>query len=1151
MMRNKVDLIPEIRCVIKTNEKTGAIRVQDIIIPQDLRNQGVKDAMIQPSSLPIGQCDEEGNYRSHLFLYMNPFLGYPEFPNSWMIFNIYIDRETGGVEIADTGLKYHYNVKYVVPEKWYDYPIFGCELDFFLESAVFDRYLILPRVMKRSFLGTVDGKICPVREWSPDAEFMKSFGENINQNYRKTRDNGSIIPSLYVSDFVNYYSIMFDELVNEMRKASGNNAAAPYEQGCGDNAPGKAAVMRSIPYETECRLDDLGENISAVVKRDYAAYQNSMQGRGEAGQVPLYAFLGEHGTGKSSTAEMLAEMYERELVRISPAILASPYKGQQEDTLSRELRAIYAGDNDSEGKKRLGVDTNRVIILIDPAELFGNDSHSKDVIPMIEQILNGEKRELHCRLSDQDGESFILELIDPPVIWLEGDELETQKCIFNEAPKLCAMYKKLYFDAPSPQKLSDKLIALLSGKSIPGNGISESNNPGSNDSGNSISTIDPSENNHPTDMVPGDGMAVDEKGDRGESVMKNAVQKCRAEFGHFFAWANSEAFKQYFDNYKWLHRFHEMLKSEFLMAGGMLDINEACNIIKKLITEEKKRINREYSCRYRQEHKNERHFEITKDIPEGFNDFAGYEPIKTEFMNLIHMYQGNKKYGNIVPPGGVLFVGPPGTGKTHFARCLAGEVQERFDEDHNYKQCCFISVSAAELVGNADKIRVLFRDAASYDFGIIFIDEIDTIGRSRQYGSNPYYSELTVLMTELDGFEEHRNVFVIAATNAPDTLDPALKRPGRFDREIVMDYPNREDRQAIIHYYLKKYYDLIGIDDLDSRKDIEGVVEEMITLTNSRSISMIKTMINDAMILFVESKEDVRNYFADKENDDRADDRNDNDIETDKPVRDRADKESFDDSMKEKERTRHYAGKYSQLRERLGDEKSFNSFLVKLCFEEVHARSIAGRRNDFEEDTFSMSENKGKSSIAVHGIGHAMISLVCGVPFEHITVRGRGKVGGYLLRSNEEGELAITKSFMENQIKISMAGRIAEEVVYGEEEVSNGASKDILDATYYVRMMVRRFGMSELGFMALQDERDSFLGGSNVYLCSASLIAEAERIERDILKRLYEETKDFLEENKGFLITSAKYLFDKGLIRYREFEAMYSLDRLTRNQKED
>jgi cell division protease FtsH len=426
-----------------------------------------------------------------------------------------------------------------------------------------------------------------------------------------------------------------------------------------------------------------------------------------------------------------------------------------------------------------------------------------------------------------------------------------------------------------------------------------------------------------------------------------------------------------------------------------------------------------------------------------FADVAGTDEAKEEVQEIVEFLKSPQKFqtlgGRI--PRGVLLVGPPGTGKTLLAKAIAGEAKVPF-----------FSISGSEFVEmfvgvGAARVRDLFEQAKRNAPCLLFVDEIDAVGRHRGAGLGGGHDEreqtLNQILAEMDGFDTNTNIIVIAATNRPDILDPALLRPGRFDRHIVIDLPDMKGRKAILEVHAKGKPLAKGV-------DLETVAKE----TPGFSGADLANLINEAAILAAR--------------------RNRQDI-----------------TLKE--------------------------------LEDAADRTIAG-----PEKKSRVISPKEKEIIAYHESGHALTArmLPNADPVHKISIVARGMLGGWTRFLPSEDRHLWTKSQFDDRLAVSLGGRIAEEINFG--EMTTGAQNDLEQATKLARKMVTEYGMSEkLGPRTFGQRQELvFLGReiSEQKDYSDKIAQEIDEEVHNIIQRAYDTAKKILTANQEKLKLLAEEL---------------------------
>jgi len=441
-----------------------------------------------------------------------------------------------------------------------------------------------------------------------------------------------------------------------------------------------------------------------------------------------------------------------------------------------------------------------------------------------------------------------------------------------------------------------------------------------------------------------------------------------------------------------------------------------------------------------------------------FADVAGTDEAKEEVQEVVEFLKSPQKFqalgGRI--PRGVLLVGPPGTGKTLLAKAIAGEAKVPF-----------YSISGSEFVEmfvgvGAARVRDLFEQAKRNAPCLIFIDEIDAVGRHRGAGLGGGHDEreqtLNQILAEMDGFDTSTNVIIMAATNRPDILDPALLRPGRFDRHVVIDLPDIKGRKAILEVHAKSK-------PLAKEVNLETVAKE----TPGFSGADLANLINEAAILAAR--------------------RNRKDI-----------------TLKE--------------------------------LEDAADRTIAG-----PERKSRVISPKEKEITAYHESGHALTArmLPNADPVHKVSIVARGIIGGWTRLLPSEDRHFWTKSQFEDRLAVSLGGRVAEEITFG--EITTGAQNDLEQATKLARKMVTEYGMSEkLGPRTFGQRQELvFLGReiSEQRDYSDKIAQEIDEEVHNIIQRAYKTTKKILTANKEKLKQLAEELIARETLDEPELDKIF------------
>ncbi|MBQ8591755.1 MAG: ATP-dependent zinc metalloprotease FtsH [Lachnospiraceae bacterium] len=442
---------------------------------------------------------------------------------------------------------------------------------------------------------------------------------------------------------------------------------------------------------------------------------------------------------------------------------------------------------------------------------------------------------------------------------------------------------------------------------------------------------------------------------------------------------------------------------------------------------------------------------VQKETGITFQDVAGEDEAKESLQEIVDFLHNPGKYVQIGAklPKGALLVGPPGTGKTLLAKAIAGEAKVPF-----------FSLAGSDFVElyvgvGASRVRDLFKEANKNAPCIIFIDEIDAIGRSRdtKYGVDSEREQtLNQLLSEMDGFDTSKGIIVLAATNRPEVLDKALLRPGRFDRRVIVDKPDLKGRVEILKVHAK---DVLMDDSVD--------FQEIALATGGAVGSDLANMINEAAI----------------------------------------------NAVKE--------GRHCVCQKDLLDS-------VEVV--------LAGKE---KKDRVMKPEER--KIVSYHEVGHALVGALQknSEPIQKITIvpRTMGALG-YVMSVPEEEKYLSTKAELEDELVRLVAGRAAEEIVFG--DVSNGAANDIEKATNLAKGMITQYGMSDkFGLMVLATVESRYLDGRASLNCSDVTAAEIDKEVMRMLDESYQKALAMLRENRDIMDKLADYLIEKETITGKEF----------------
>ncbi len=443
-----------------------------------------------------------------------------------------------------------------------------------------------------------------------------------------------------------------------------------------------------------------------------------------------------------------------------------------------------------------------------------------------------------------------------------------------------------------------------------------------------------------------------------------------------------------------------------------------------------------------------------------FGDVAGIEGAKLELTEVVDFLKNPDRFTAVGAkiPKGVLLVGPPGTGKTLLAKAVAGEASVPF-----------FSISGSEFVEmfvgvGASRVRDLFEQAKKNAPCIVFIDEIDAVGRQRGAGLGGGNDEreqtLNQLLTEMDGFEGNSGIIIVAATNRPDVLDSALMRPGRFDRQVTVDRPDYSGRLQILKVHARSKTLSKGVD-----------LDQVARRTPGFTGADLANLLNEAAILAARRE------------------------------------------------------------------------LTEVSNEEIGAAIERIMVGPEKKDT--VISEKRKKLVAYHEAGHAVVGAVMPDydPVQKISIIPRGQAGGltFFTPSEERMESGLySRSYLQNQMAVALGGRVAEEIIYGEDEVTTGASNDLKQVASVARQMITKFGMSDkLGPVALGRSQGGMFLGRDISAERDFSEDTAATIDSEVsilVEIAYERAKKALNENRQVLEELTAMLMETETVDSQEFQ---------------
>lgn len=825
------------------------------------------------------------------------------------------------------------------------------------------------------------------------------------------------------------------------------------------------------------------------------------------GEIPNLALIGEAGTGKTTMVKKLGgKVFNKEVLCLSPSDLKGTHVGWTKAEVVKKL--IEAAEKEQ-------------IFFIDEAYELMSDQFGREAVSLLLPLMTGDRTEVDATVREGTQDKTIkinfqtgeveetgreTRTVAPgvPPIWISGYE-DDIRLMTSQNQGLFRRFKRLTLKSPTANQLYDELNKKLE---------------------DAITRLSAGEDSELFQYVP--DMA---------DAMKYKFEILKRQFGtnenlilKFFRWGAQPQNSRYFASHAGVSNFLALCldgidysdrKDEDIAGQITAQIENIIMGIKRDIRHQLDTIRRKGNgdSGSGTRHDDSERVEMIFDIKTRFNDLVGCDSQIGYMKDIIDMFLKKSLYeqSNITVPKGALLLGAPGVGKTFIASALAGELQEAFEKNSPDKRVGFMSLSAPELTAKpVSFIGSIFDKAEEYDVCVIFIDEVDAIAKNRF--ENGYYSHFIELIKQMDGIEQRSSVFILAATNAPESLDPAFTRSGRIDKKLSFTLPDKDARTKLAKRNLIKrrgalsnfLFEDDGLEDADedrkkiidqNRAGIDKLAQRVAEITRGYTPGDMENVINEAFIRYKQEKQTLEQ-------------------KTDQPER---------IGSPEQKAAIKCAHEYKNAE---------LDCLYSHIYEAVERKDIGEPHPASREKRFSIGKNdQSCSSVSIHEVGHAVVSRLYGCePFEKITSLPRGSALGYVMPSPK---VLLTKADYENRIRTAMGGRIAEELVYGEENISVGAAADMRNATGIARDMVEKFGFTEeFGFMALREDTARYLGRSG-YSCSESFREQSDGAVCRLLKKLYDETREKLADKKDLIIRLARKVFEEETMTGAQFNEYY------------
>lgn len=770
-----------------------------------------------------------------------------------------------------------------------------------------------------------------------------------------------------------------------------------------------------------------------IVDKDVVSFAMEMQNTFQRkGTIPNIALIGEAGTGKSFMVAQLGKVvFNKEVMHLSPSDLKAAYEGQTKYEVVRKLKEAAA---------------EKQIFFIDEAYELMADEYGREAISILLPMMTGDRKKIDASRDKYSISADFTESGIPP-IWIAGYE-DDIRLMISQNQGLFRRFQRVTLKTPTTSELYTELLTKLK------------------------SALDKLLRGGDSDLFLYNAAMAEPMGYKYNVLLKQFTDN-ETLIIKFFRWGTQPQNSRYFANHAGVQNFLERCLDSIDFNKPESDITHQ---IEKIITFIKRDIKHQLdtirrkgdSNRLRQYDDSER-VAMVFDNKTRFADLVGCDEQIAYMKDIIHLFVEKSQYeqNNITIPKGALLLGEPGVGKTFIARAMAGELQEAFAKASPDKKVGFMSLSAPELTAKpVSFIGSIFDAAEEYDVCVIFIDEVDAIAKNR--AENEHYGHFIELIKQMDGIEQRANIFVLAATNVYEYLDPAFTRSGRIDKKLSFTLPDRAARRELTEKgIIKRCGALANFYYEENKKGVNNLAEEIAAITPGCTPGDIENIVNAAFIMYAK----------------------------DPSVGSAQDTPQFGNAELDR--------------------------LYRHLYEAVERNTIGEPHPAKKEREFSVTKNdQSCSAVSVHEVGHALVSILCGgEPFEKITSLPRGNMLGYVMPVKNE---LLTKKDYENRIRTAMGGRIAEEIVYGKNNISTGAYKDIKNATHFAQMMVESLGFTEdFKFMAL----GRGYGQSEV---------------NRLLEKLYQETRALLANNKALIIPLAEQVFKNETMTGQEFIALYN-----------